>query len=213
MIAPSTEEGHTRIRHKVSGMTDDRRSLATQILNDAKDSAPADVAAKLLPLVYQELRALAGKYLRQERSGHTLQPTALVHEAFLKLVDQDRVDWMGRTHFFAVCAQAMRRILIDHARAQRRVKRGGDWRQVALDNLMTPHLAVAGVTPEDLHDALESLAALDPRQAKVVELRFFGGLAMKEIAEVLDVSKRTVEDDWTHARAWLRATLAESNSS
>ncbi len=194
-------------------MTDDRRSLATQILNDAKDSAPADVAAKLLPLVYQELRALAGKYLRQERSGHTLQPTALVHEAFLKMVDQDRVDWMGRTHFFAVCAQAMRRILIDHARAQRRVKRGGDWRQVALDKLMTPQLAIAGVTPTDLHDALEALATLDPRQAKVVELRFFGGLAMKEIAEVLGVSKRTVEDDWTHARAWLRATLAESNSS
>lgn len=194
-------------------MTDDRRTRATQILADTKDSAPADVAAKLLPLVYQELRALAAKYLRRERSGHTLQPTALVHEAFLKLVDQNQVDWKGRTHFFAVCAQAMRRILIDHVRAQRRAKRGGDWRQVALDNLMTPQLAVAGVTPEDLHGALEELAALDPRQSKVVELRFFSGLAMKEIAEVLDVSKRTVEDDWTHARAWLRAHLAESNPS
>lgn len=193
-------------------MTDDRRSEATQILTEAKDAAPSVVAAKLLPLVYQELRALASKYLRSERSGHTLQPTALVHEAYLKMVDQDRVDWQGRTHFYAVCAQAMRRILIDHARAQRRAKRGGDWRQVALDNLMTPQLAVAGATPDDLHDALESLAALDARQAKIVELRFFGGLAMQEIADVLSVSKRTVEDDWTHARAWLRATLAESNA-
>ena len=188
------------------------RRDATDILSEVGKTEASVVAAKLLPLVYKELRALAAKYLRQERLGHTLDPTALVHEAFLKLVDQDRVNWQGKTHFFAVCAEAMHRILIDYARSNRRLKRGGEWRRVALHNAAS-ELARSDVQLIDFKDAMEKLATLDKRQARVVELRLFAGLTMVEIAGVLSVSKRTVEGDWTHAKAWLRAELSPEDRS
>jgi RNA polymerase sigma factor (TIGR02999 family) len=165
---------------------------------------------ELLPLVYDELRLLAKRYLSRERPGHTLQATALVHEAYLRLVDQTRVDWQGRTHFFAVGARVMRNLLIDHARARGRVKRGGDLRRVTLAEGLTPS-ARGDFDPEQLlalEESLERLARLDERQARVVELRFFGGLTVPEVAHLLGVSRRTVEGDWTHARAWLKRELA-----
>jgi RNA polymerase sigma-70 factor (ECF subfamily) len=178
----------------------------TQILVDASGEQPADVAKKLMPLVYDELRDLADRYLRSERKGHTLQPTALVHEAFMRLIDQSRVDWKGRTHFYAIGAQAMRRILIDHARARGRGKRGGEWQRVILDEAETPE-ELRDIDLMALHDAMETLSALDAQQAQIVELRFFGGLTVEEVAHVLGVSKRKVEGDWTHAKAWLRNAL------
>ena len=179
----------------------------TETLAAIEKTGDSEVAASLLPLVYQELRDLAARYLRRERHGHTLSPTALVHEAFLRLVDQSRVSWPGKTHFYAVGAEAMRRILIDHARARQRDKRGRDWRKVAFD-VVVSELALLDTDLVDFKDSLRRRAELDPRQARVVELRLFAGLDMNEIATVLGVSKRTVEGDWTHARAWLRAELA-----
>jgi RNA polymerase sigma-70 factor, ECF subfamily len=183
----------------------DVREDVTKVLEEIRngDERAAD---RLLPLVYDEFRALARHYLAQERGNHTLQPTALVHEAYMKLVDQSRVDWQGRSHFFAVAAQAMRRILVDHARSRQREKRGGGRARVVLDEAV----ALSPQKDEDviaLDEALERLAALDPRQAKVVELRFFGGLSVEEVAHALGVSKRTVEGDWTFARAWLSREL------
>ena len=179
---------------------------ATQLVTQLEHGDPS-AAAELVPLVYSELRSLAAAILRQENRGHTLDPTALVHEAFLKLVDQTRVQWKGRAHFFAVCAQAMRRILVDHARGKHRQKRGGGRVRLTLK----PDLALSPSRDEDvlaLDEALEKLTRLDPRQARIVELRFFGGLNVSEVADVLGVSKRTVESDWTMVRAWLRRELA-----
>lgn len=193
-------------------MTSKKPSPATEILAGLDHSSPSVVAAALLPLVYDELRQLAANYLKRERGGHTLSPTALVHEAFLRLVDQSRVDWKGKTHFLAVGADAMRRILIDHARARKRDKRGRDWRRVAFDHAVA-ELAILDVDLVDFRDALEALAALDKRQARVVELRLFAGLSMEEIATVVNVSKRTIEGDWTHAKAWLRSRLAPDDAS
>ena len=187
-------------------MATDKSSPATEILTGLGTSDPSLVAAQLLPIVYDELRNLAAKYLRRERKGHTLDPTALVHEAFLRLVDQSRVDWQGKTHFFAVSAEAMRRILIDHARSRKRDKRGKDWRRVAFDHVVS-ELAILDTDVVDFRDAMEKLASLDNRQARVVELRLFAGLSMEEISTVLSVSKRTIEGDWTHAKAWLRAEM------
>ncbi len=183
-----------------------RAEDVTQLLVESGHESTAAPADRLMPLVYDELRELAEKYLRGERAGHTLQPTALVHEAYMRLVDQSRVDWKGRTHFMAVGAQAMRRILIDHARGAGRGKRGGKWNRVVLSEVEAPH-ALSEVDPIALRDALESLAALDAQQARIVELRFFGGLTVEEVAHVLGVSKRKVEGDWTHAKAWLRRVL------
>ena len=183
-----------------------RHDLTELLIETASDS-PEKVIEKLMPYVYDELRALAGKYLGGERKNRTLQPTALVHELFLKLVDQSRVDWKGRTHFLAAGAAAMRRILIDHARTRKRAKRGGGWRRVVLE----PAMAVTetdDVDGDSLHAAIEELAHVDADEARIVELRFFGGLSMKEVAGVLGVSKRKVEGDWTHAKAWLRTRLA-----
>ncbi len=188
-----------------------KSSPATQILAALPTSEPSVVAAQLLPLVYDELRNLAARYLRRERRGHTLDPTGLVHEAFMRLVDQSRVDWQGKTHFLAVSAEAMRRILIDHARARKRTKRGKDWRRVAFDQVVS-ELALLDTDIIDFRDALQKLATLDARQARVVELRLFAGLSMEEIATVLEVSKRTVEGDWTHAKAWLRAEMGPDES-
>lgn len=161
--------------------------------------------------VYDQLRSLARGFLARERRDHTLQPTALVHEAYLRLAAQKRVAWQGRTHFFAVGATVMRRLLIDHARRQGRLRHGADWQRVTLDGALqlAPNAALGLEDLLALDHSLHRLAAIDPRAARVVEMRFFAGLAMEEIAGVLGVSKRTVEGDWSHARAWLAAALAD----
>jgi RNA polymerase sigma factor (TIGR02999 family) len=185
-----------------------RRTDINKLLAGIDRDNRAAIVERLMPLVYDELRGVAARYLRGERAGHTLQPTALVHEAFLKLADQSRIDWKGRTHFCAVAANVMRRLLVDHARARKRRKRGGGRavRELA-EEAVPAELSESEVL--DLHDAIERLAKLDERQARVVELRFFGGLNMEEVAEALGVSKRTVEDDWTHAKAWLRVEFGQ----
>lgn len=188
------------------------QSQVEQVLTQFHAADQATMAAKLLPLVYDELRGLAAKYLRREHRGHTLDPTALVHEAFLRLFDKARIDLQGKTHLYALCADAMRRVLIDYARARRRTKRGGDCRRVAFDQTVS-ELAVEEIDLVDFHDALERLAALDKRQARVVELRLFAGLTVEEVASVLGVSKRTAEGDWKYAKAWLRAELGPDTSS
>ncbi len=170
----------------------------------AGDSAAAH---ELLPLVYEQLRAMAGSYFRGQPADHTLQPTALVHEAYLKLVHIPDGNWENRVHFCAVAATAMRQILHDRARRRRAAKRGGDAKRVPLDEMEAP----SGGQPVDmvaLDDALERLAALDARQARIVELRFFGGLTVEQVAHVLEVSTRTVEKDWRRTRAWLSRELS-----
>jgi RNA polymerase sigma factor (TIGR02999 family) len=165
---------------------------------------------ELLPLVYEELRGIAERALRNERSGHTLQATALVHEAYLRLVGTERMAFEGRAHFLAAGAQAIRRVLIDHARGKGREKRGGGWRRVSLEG---GDAADGGrwVDVVDLHEALMRLAQVSERQARLVELRFFGGLTNEEAAVVLGVSLRTVTGDWAMARAWLRRELGENS--
>jgi RNA polymerase sigma factor (TIGR02999 family) len=165
-----------------------------------------EVASKLIPLVYNELRRLAGGYMRRERNDHTLQPTALVHEAYLKLVEQRSVNWQSRAHFFGIAAQLMRRILVDHARGHLRDKRGGGVIPVPLDEALV-------FAPEQsselvkLDQSLDRLAKFDPRQSKIVELRFFGGLTVEQTAEVLGISPKTVKRDWSVAKAWLHGDL------
>jgi RNA polymerase sigma factor (TIGR02999 family) len=164
---------------------------------------------RLLPAVYEELRRLAARHIRQQASGHTLQATALVHEAYLRLVDQQRVEWASRAHFFGVAAKAMRSILIDHARKQRAAKRGGKAGRATLGaagEVANPGPAVDVLA---LDEALIRLAEHDPRKSQVVELRYFGGLALEEVAEVLGVSLATVKRDWIAARAWLKRELTD----
>lgn len=163
--------------------------------------------ADALPRVYNELREVAGIYLRRERSNHTLQPTALVHEAYLRLRDQRNVDWNNRAQFLGVAARMMRRILVDHATARRAAKRGSDPERVSLD------AALEIFQEQDLstlavHKALQELEALDPRQAQVVEMRFFGGMTVAEIGEVLDVSPITVKREWALAKLWLEREMS-----
>jgi RNA polymerase sigma-70 factor, ECF subfamily len=187
-----------------------RSADITGILERA--SAGDDSAVNhLLPLVYDELRALAASYLRHERSGHTLQATALVHEAFIRLVQQPDITWQSRAPFFAVAAQAIRRILVEYARQRGRAKRGGLQQRVTMPLSELPEVA-PGVDLLALDDALERLAGLHPRQAQIVELRFFGGLTLKEVAQYLDISPRTVDGDWSMARAWLRRELHEADA-
>ncbi|HYN86758.1 MAG TPA: sigma-70 family RNA polymerase sigma factor [Pyrinomonadaceae bacterium] len=161
---------------------------------------------QLMPLVYDELRRLAGGYLRRERPDHTLQPTALVNEAYMQMVDQSRARWQNRAQFIGVAAQLMRRILVDHARAHRADKRGGQFYTVSLSEADRfgdrPDVELLAI-----HEALERLAAVDPQQARVVELKFFGGLTIEETTAVLGVSHTTVERDWKMARAWLRREM------
>lgn len=184
----------------------DRAKRVTEILTGAADAGADEVARDLMPLVYDDLRELAGKMLQDERRGHTLQPTALVHETYMRLVDQSRIEWQGRTHFLAIGAAMMRRILVDHGRTQKRAKRGGGVKPVALeDNILGSTGSVVSFL--DLHDAMDALARLDELQARIVELRFFGGLTVQEVADHLGVSKRKVEGEWTHAKAWLLARL------
>lgn len=167
-------------------------------------------ASDLLPLVYDELRRLADGYMRRERSDHTLQPTALVHEAYLRLVDQTRVRWQDRTHFFAVAATCMRRILVNHARDRNRLKRGGGARRVTLHDLADAgDIGDEGLV--DLDDALERLERLDERKARVVEFRFFAGLTVDQSAELLGCSPVTIKRDWEFARAWLLSELVEGS--
>ena len=182
---------------------------ATRLLArvNAGDAAAAD---ELLPVVYAQLRALAGSYFRNQAANNTLQPTALVHEAYLKLINVADRNWSDRVHFCAVAATAMRQILQDRARRRRTAKRGGDARRVPLSQVETP----SGGSPIDLvalDDALERLKSLDARQARIVELRFFGGLTTEEVASVLHVSTRTVEQDWRRVRAWLSKELEAGN--
>jgi len=166
---------------------------------------------KLMPLVYAELHRLAKRYMGREHEGHSLQTSALVNEAYLRLVDAHGVRWQNRTHFFAVSAQIMRRILVDFARARQNLKRGGGALQVTLDEglVVSPE---SGADLFSLDEALERLAALNPRQSKVVELRYFGGLNEEEVATALKVSPRTVRHDWSLARAWLYRELSRGGS-
>jgi RNA polymerase sigma-70 factor, ECF subfamily len=160
----------------------------------------------LTPRVYEELRRIAGRFMRNERPGRTIQTTALVHEAYLKLVDIDNVAWQHRAHFFAISAQVMRRILLERARRSKAAKRGGDAARIDLDEAPD----VASVRAREviaLDDALNAMATIDPRKARVVEMRFFAGLSVEETAEVLKVSVDTVVRDWKLARAWLRAEM------
>ena len=162
---------------------------------------------RLTPLVYEELRRLARRYMGRESPGHVLQTTALVNEAYLRLVDQRSVKWQNRAHFFGVSAQLMRRILVDFARARNNLKRGGKARQVSLDEALVVS-EDRGTDLAALDDALNALAQIDPRQSKVVELRFFGGLSAEETAEVLQVSPDTVMRDWKVAKLWLLRELS-----
>ncbi len=168
-------------------------------------------ASDLLPLVYEELRRLADAFMRQERRDHTLQPTALVHEAYLRLVDQTRVRWQDRTHFFAVAATCMRRILVNHARDRGRQKRGGGAQRVTLKDLADTG-AIGDAELVDLDDALARLEQLDARKVRVVEFRFFAGLTVEQTAELLDLSPVTVKRDWDFARAWLLKELIEGTT-
>ena len=164
----------------------------------------------LMPLVYEDLRRVAAGYMRREALDHALQPTALVHEAYVRLIDQRQVKWRNRAHFFGMAAAMMRRILVDHARRRRAEKRGGG---LELVTLMDEQVGSGGVTEIDvlaLHESLERLAAFDPQQERVVELRFFGGLTIEETAEVIGISPATVVREWTIGKAWLRADLSSA---
>src|SRR5215470_6587590 len=181
----------------------------TQLLLDWRngDSKALD---RLMPLIYDELRRIAAHYLRRERRDHTLQTSALVNEVYLRLVDQEKVEWKNRAHFFGVAAQAMRRILVDYARTRNYLKRGGASRRVSLDEAMT----VAEERAAELialDEALEELAKIDPRKSRVVELRCFGGLSVDETAEALGVSDGTVIRDWNTAKAWLMREMTKSD--
>jgi RNA polymerase sigma factor (TIGR02999 family) len=172
---------------------------------------PPSHPSELFPVIYGELRRVAGRYLRRERRNHTLQPTALVHEAWMRLQNERGHDWQGKTHGLALGAQAMRRLLIDHGRHQKRVKRGGGAQAVSLDDLMNAGATGGSVPVEDLltlEAALTKLETIDARAAQIVELRFFSGMSSPEVAEHLGVSVRTVEGDWAHARAWLKRELS-----
>jgi RNA polymerase sigma factor (TIGR02999 family) len=176
-------------------------------LLQAYDPERPESAAELFAAVYGELRQLARALLRRERPDHTLQPTELVHDAFLRLVDQSAVRAVDRAHFFGVAARAMRQILVDHARRRRAAKRGGAWLRVTLDE----GLGAPAAEPDELlalDQAIEALAARDPRAARVVELRVFAGLTIEEIAAALAVSKRTIDGDWAFARLWIARALA-----
>jgi RNA polymerase sigma factor (TIGR02999 family) len=184
----------------------------TQLLLRWRAGDEAALAA-LLPLVYEELRSLARRHLRHERGSHTLQRTALVHEAFLRIVDQQRVDWESRTQFYGIASQMMRRVLVDHARRRSAAKRGDGAAHVDLDAVLQdegedlPAVPEAEIDFAAIDAALKRLEALDPQQGRLVELRFFGGLSIKETADVIGVSPATVKREWAIARAWLQRAI------
>ncbi|MCG8407804.1 MAG: sigma-70 family RNA polymerase sigma factor [Phycisphaerales bacterium] len=186
---------------------EDSKYDATQILLDMNAGDPS-ASEKLFPIVYHELHRLASSHMRRQRSDHTLQPTALVHEVFLRLVDQAKSTWKDRAHFMALAATAMRQILIKHARGKNTAKRGGGWNRLTLDEAVTPHENKT-LDLIALDDALVKLRELSERQCRVVELRFFCGMTIAETAEALGLGSTTVEDDWHMARAWLALELRE----
>lgn len=177
----------------------------TRFLNDL-GRGDLSAAETLMPHVHEELRAIAESQLRRERSGHTLSPTEVVNEAFLRLFKPERVSWNDRRHFYALAAKAMRQLLVDHARRRKRLKRGGGKEALTLDQAFTAGSEIP-VDLLDLNQALEDLSDVNPAQANVVELRYFGGLDVAEVASVLEVSKRSVERQWRAARAWLGSRL------
>jgi RNA polymerase sigma factor (TIGR02999 family) len=184
--------------------------LEVTTLLKAWGSGDHEALDQLMPHVYAELRRMSRRYMRKERSGHTLQATALVNDVYLKLVNLDSVDWRDRAHFYGVCSQMMRRILVDAARARRADKRGGPLAPINLDEL--PELGSARDRElVALDDALNVLAKMDPRQVSVIELRFFGGLSVEETAEVMKISQQTVMRDWRLARAWLRREIGRGD--
>jgi RNA polymerase sigma factor (TIGR02999 family) len=187
-------------------------SSAKEVTRLLVDWGNGDQAAldELLPLVYGELRRLAGRYMRRESQDHTLQTSALVNEAYLRLVDQRSIQWQNRAHFFGVAAQLMRRILVDHARSRSRAKRGGGVQMVSLDEQAVMSKEVAEVIALD--EALKRLAELDSRKSQIVEMKFFGGLTNEEVAEVLKVTSRTVEREWRKAKAWLNRAINKSET-
>ncbi len=183
----------------------------TQLLSNWSRGDP-NAREELMPLVYNELRRLANSYLRRERSDHTLQPTALVHEAYLRLVDQSDVHWDNKGHFFAITAQVMRRILVDHARGHQAEKRGGGGVRIPIEDV----LAMSNDRPDKflaLDESLRRLAEVDSRQEQIVELRVFAGMSVEEIAELLKISPATVKRDWTMAKAWLSLEIGNKKDS
>jgi RNA polymerase sigma-70 factor, ECF subfamily len=181
----------------------------TRLLLDWNDG-DQEALDKLMPLVYDELHHLADRYLRRERPDHTIQATALVNEAFIKLIEQKEVQWQNRAHFFGIAAQLMRRILVDHARARYAAKRGGEGYKLSLNEAIgLPERKDLDLVALD--DALNSLASKDERKSRIVELRFFGGLTIEETAEVLGISPDTVKRDWRMARAWLYSEISKEN--
>jgi RNA polymerase sigma factor (TIGR02999 family) len=187
-----------------------RQHEITELLAEWRDGNQSALD-ELYPLVYNELHRLARRYMSRERKGHTLQTTALINEAYVRLVDQKNVQWANRSHFFAISAQIMRRILIDHARRHAYAKRGGGAQQVSLEEAATvaPDLGLELIR---LDEALKTLAEMDPRRSQVVEMRYFGGLNTEEIAGVLNISENTVTRDWNMARAWLYQQLTGSGA-
>ncbi len=182
----------------------------TQLLKNWEGGDP-EASARLMPLVYEELRRLARSYLQRERGDHTLQATALVHEAYLRMVDDKRTTWTDRAHFYGIAARVMRRILVEHARAHNAAKRGGLEQRLSLDEARD----LPTTKPVDLvalDGALENFARVYPRKSEVVELKFFGGLEAKEISEVLQVSEKTVLRDWSFAKLWLCRALSENGA-
>ena len=188
-------------------MTTPSTENVSQTLTDGNKDNPGALD-QLMPLVYDELRRLARRYLRRERADHTLQPTALVHEAYLRIADQTDVRWQNRAHFFGAAAEAMRRILIERARKKSRLKRGGGQPALSLEDV-----ELAETTPDDrvlmVEEALKQLESQDPKLARVVTMKFFGGLTNAEVAEVLGVTERTVLNHWAYAKAWLLRQIAE----
>jgi RNA polymerase sigma factor (TIGR02999 family) len=187
-------------------MTEPSSRDITQMLIDWSNGDRAALD-RLIPVVYAELRRQAARHLRRERAGHSLQTTSLIHEAYLRLVDQREVRWQNRAHFFAVASQLMHRILVDHARRRHRAKRGGSAARLPLEEALVIAAEKSDVDLLALDEALERLAAIDPRQSRIVELRFFSGLSIEETAEVLGVSPATVKNDWNVAKAWLRREM------
>jgi RNA polymerase sigma factor (TIGR02999 family) len=188
----------------------DDHSRATEIteLLIAWSDGSRDALDDLIPLVYGDLRRMAAGYMQREPGGHPLQPTALVSEAYVRLIDQRRVKWRNRAHFFGVAAGMMRRILVDHARRRRAERRGGAWERVTLTGMDLASEEPSQIDVLALHECLERLSVFDPQQERIVELRYFGGLTIEETAEVVGTSEATVVREWTLAKAWLRANLS-----
>ena len=182
----------------------------TRLLLDWSQEGNRASLDALTPLVYDELRKLAGSYLRRERPDHTLQSTALVHEAYMKLIDQKNVQWQNRAHFFGVAAQMIRRILVDHARGHQAAKRGAGAAQLSLDEALSVPGQQRDVNLVALDEALGELERLDPQQSRVIELRYFAGLSIEETAEVMSISSATVKREWSTARAWLFRELGRT---